>query len=187
MTYAYSLPTQLCVNGKMYNIRTDFRAVLDILIAMSDPELEAWEKQEVMIQILYIDADSITASDYAEACKQATEFIDCGNTEKQEKSSVRILDWEQDASIIIPAVNKVAGKEVRAVEHLHWWTFLGYFMEIEEGLLSQVLAIRQKKAKHKKLEKWEKEFEKNNPDLINIKKVISKEQQEEINNLEKWL
>ena len=60
-------------------------------------------------------------------------------------------------------------------------------MEIQDGLASQVWAIRQKRAKGKKLEKWEKEFERNNPELVKLKRVYSEEQQKEINNIEKWL
>ena len=60
-------------------------------------------------------------------------------------------------------------------------------MEIEDGLFSQVLSIRQKKAKHKKLEKWEREFERENSDLVKLPTVQSEEQKKEIENLEKWL
>ena len=60
-------------------------------------------------------------------------------------------------------------------------------MEIEDGLFSQVLSIRQKKAKHKKLEKWEKEFERNNPELVKLRELKSEEQKREIASLEKWL
>lgn len=185
MMDAYSLPTSLRVCGTDYAIRSDFRAVIDILIACADPDLTPWEQQEVMIEILYVD--EIPARDYAEACRAAVEFIDCGAADDSKKRSYRVLDWEQDAGIIIPAVNKVASREVRALEYLHWWTFLGFFMEIEGGLFSQVLAIRQKKAKHKKLEKWEQEFLRENEKIVTIKKRMSEEQVKEIESIEKWL
>ena len=60
-------------------------------------------------------------------------------------------------------------------------------MEIGDCLFSQVVNIRQKKAKHKKLEKWEKEFLNANKDLITLQKKISVEQKKEMDNLEKWL
>ena len=60
-------------------------------------------------------------------------------------------------------------------------------MEIGDGTFSQVLAIRQKKARGKKLEKYEQEFARNHPELVELKKRISEEQQEEMDNLEKWL
>lgn len=37
---AYELPTSLNINGVAYTIRTDFRAIIDILIAMNDPDLD---------------------------------------------------------------------------------------------------------------------------------------------------
>ena len=60
-------------------------------------------------------------------------------------------------------------------------------MEIGDCLFSQIVNIRQKKAKHKKLEKWEKEFLNANKDLITLQKKISVEQKKEMDNLEKWL
>ncbi len=183
---AYSLPTSLEVSGRAYPIRSDFRAVLDILIAMSDPDAEDWEKQEIMFRILYPGWKEIPAGDFAEACRKAVEFIDY-RTADAKKPSPRVLDWEQDAALIIPAVNKVAGKEVRAMEYLHWWTFLGYFMEIGDGLFSQVLGIRQKKARGKKLEKWEKEFERSNADMIRLRPLRSAEEQRVLDGIEKWL
>ena len=65
-----------------------------------------------------------------------------------------MMDWEQDSAVIIPAVNKVLGKEIRSMPYCHWWTFLGAYMEIGDGVYQQILQIRQKKLKGKKLEKW---------------------------------
>lgn len=171
---AYELPKTVEVAGVEYCIRSDFREILDILIALSDPDASSWEKQDIMFRIFYPDYETIPASSFEEACEKAVEFIDYTVPDNHKKP--RTMDWKQDGAIIIPAVNKVAGKEVRALEYLHWWTFLGYFMEIEEGTFSQVLSIRQKKARGKKLEKWEKEFERENAKLV---KLESKESAEE--------
>ena len=48
----YTLPTSLSIGGVEYFMRTDFRAVLDILIAMNDPEIEEEIKPIIMLQIL---------------------------------------------------------------------------------------------------------------------------------------
>lgn len=61
--------------------------------------------------------------------------------------------------------------------YIHWWTFLGYFNEIGEGLFSTVINIRQKKNKGKKFEKYEQDFYQNNKDLIDLKKKYAKEEQ----------
>lgn len=182
---AYQLPTSLNINGVMYPIRTDFRDILNILIPMSDSDMEEWEKQEVMYRIMYPDWQDIPVGAFGVACEKAVEFIDY--TVPDNRPKPRTMDWEQDAAIIIPAVNKVAGKEVRAAEYIHWWTFLGYFMEIEDGMFSQVLSIRQKKARKKKLEKWEKEFERNNAALVRLAEKESLEQRRKKESIMKWL
>jgi hypothetical protein len=94
------------------------------------------------------------------------------------KSNTKILDWKQDEQMIFGSINKVAGKEVRSEKFMHWWTFLGYFSEIDEGLLSTVINIRKKKAKGKKLEKYEQEFVRENQELINIKKELTEEEEQ---------
>lgn len=181
---AYDLPVALEVAGKEYGIRSDFRAVLDILIAMTDPDLSDYEKEEVMIEILY--EDDIPASGYEEACEKAVKFIDA-NISPDSKPRHRLMDWEQDAPLIIPAVNKVAGQEIRALKYLHWWTFLGFFMEIGESQFSQIVSIRQKKAKRVKLEKWEREFERENHSLIHLKVKETEDARAARESMEKWL
>lgn len=89
------------------------------------------------------------------------------------------MDWDQDAQIIIPSINKVLGFEVRSVEYMHWWTFFGAYMEIGEGVFSSVLSIRSKKAKNKKLEKWEQEYYQENKWMIDLKKKYTQEELEE--------
>lgn len=192
---AWKLPTSLCVGGTDYKIRTDFRVVLDILEAMNDPDLFlpdasdeeiALVRSDTMVQILYEDYQTIPPEDFEEACEKALDFIDMGMKDDGKKKP-HIMDWQQDAQIIIPAINRVQGCEIRALPYLHWWTFLGAYMEIGDCLFSQVVNIRQRKAKHKKLEKWEKEFLNANKDLITLQKKISVEQKKEMDNLEKWL
>ena len=170
------LPTSLTVAGKEYDIRTDFRDVLNVLTAYGDPELNDQEKVYVCLYILYTDFETIPQDDYEAAYKEAVKFIDCGAS-SNDKPSVRTMDWEQDEPILFPAINKVAGREVRAMEYLHWWTFMGYLMEINEGIFSQVLSIRHKKAKGKKLEKWERDFWQANKDICVLRQKLSEEEQ----------
>ncbi|MEE1031601.1 MAG: Gp15 family bacteriophage protein [Ruminococcus sp.] len=182
----YELPTSLSIGGVDFSIRTDFRAILDILIACNDPELDDYEKTEVMLDILYEEAGSIPPELLEEACAKACEFIDCGNKEDSTKN-IKLIDWEQDAGMIMPAVNSVAHMEIRALEYLHWWSFMGFFMGIGESLLSNVISIREKKAKHKKLEPYEKDFYKENKSIIDFKTHISDEEQKIKDSLNKWL
>ena len=90
--------------------------------------------------------------DLQAAFDAAVAFIDHGSV-NDGRPSPRTMDWTQDANLIFPAVNKVAGLEVRGVEYMHWWTFMGYFMEIKDTTYAAILGLRGKKAKGKKLEK----------------------------------
>lgn len=170
------LPSSLTVAGIDYRIRTDFRDILKVVVAFSDPELENAEKVYVCLYIIYEEFESIPQSDYEEAYKAAIKFIDCGVEAGSDKSP-RTMDWEQDERIMFPAINRVAGFEVRSAEYLHWWTFMGYFMEIHEGVFSQVLSLRHKKAKGKKLEKWEQEFWRSNKDICVLRTKLTPEEQ----------
>lgn len=165
---AYELPTSLNIGGVDFNIRTDYRAILDILIAMNDNELEDYEKTIVMLKILFPDYEEIPEYCMQEAVEKAAEFIDCGQRDDG-KNNPKLVDWEQDAGLIIPAVNKVSHTEVRSIPYMHWWTFFAYFMEIGESLFSNVVTYRNNRAKHKKIEPWEKEFYRDNKKLIDFK------------------
>lgn len=182
----WSLPKALNIGGKGYPIRYQFGAVLDVLTAYGDPELEDDEKVEVLLTIMYPDFPEIPQEYVTEAFQKACEFIDCGQKDEG-KPKPRLMDWNKDADIIIPAINKVAGMEVRANPELHWWTFWGFFMSIGESLFSSVLHIRRKKANRKKLEKWEEEFYRENKDLIDMRTPETEEIKAEKENILKWL
>lgn len=163
-----SLPTSLEVGGKEYEIRSDYRNVLRIFEAMEDEELEDKEKFYVMLRRLYVDFDHIPQDCYREAYEQATRFIE-SHDRGEDKKNPQLINWEKDEHMIFPAINAVAGTEVRSVEYMHWWTFLGYFENIDnESLWSFVLSIRQKRAKGKKLEKHEREFFNRNRGLCTV-------------------
>jgi hypothetical protein len=167
---AYELPTSINVMGVDYAIRSDFRAILDVLIALNDKDLDDNEKAAVLLQIVFVDWEKIPRNHLQDAINKAVKFIDC-NCKSTGKPQPKMVDWEQDANLIIPAINKVAHTEIRAVEYLHWWTFFSYYMEIGEGLFSNVIHIRQKKTKGEKLEKWEQRFYKENKSLIDFEKT----------------
>ncbi len=171
------LPKSLNVNGIEYDIRTDFRDVLNILLAFDDPNLSPQEKTYVCLYIMYMDFEKIPPQDYKEAAEKAMEFIDHG-TGNNKRQSPRVMDWEQDECILFPAINRVAGFETREKEYIHWWTFVGYYLEIREGLFSNVVAIRAKKKKGKKLEKWEQEFYNANVNICKLREKLSDEEKE---------
>ena len=172
---AYDLPTSICVAGTDYEIRSDFRAILDVMQALNDNDLESELKPLIMLGIMF--KDPVPAEHAQEALDKAVDFIEAGY-KSDGRSRPKLMDWEQDANLIIPAVNKVAGQEIRALPYLHWWTFLGYYMEIQESFFSTVVGIRLKKSKGQKLDKQEKEFYQDNKAVIDLKKKANRSKEE---------
>lgn len=181
-----ALPKKLNINGIDRAIRCDYRVALLIFEAFNDPELSDEEKALTMLECLYEDYDSIPPEDIQEAAEKAIWYLDGGgipDDNSKHQQAKKIMDWEQDEKLIFSAVNKVAGFETRAVEYMHWWTFLGYFNEIGEGLFTTVINIRQKRNNRKKLEKYEEKFYRENRSLIDLKKRYTAEEQAELERL----
>lgn len=181
----FALPEALAFGGREWAIRADYREVLNILAAFEDTELTEAEKVYICLHNLYADFREMPVGEYAAAFKAAVAFIDHGAS--GEKGGPRTVDWEQDAPILFPAVNRVAGYEVRSAAFLHWWTFLGFFMEIRDSVYATVLALRQKKARGEKLEKWEQEFWRRNAGICKLRPKLSDAEQAEKERLERML
>ena len=161
----YSLPTSLHVGDTDIPIRTSYQAALDILIAISDPEWSPREKAKIVFRILY--KKPIPGHLQEEALRQAYWYLDGGQIPKGSKKSPRLIDWEQDFPLVVAPVNRVLGSDIRSNPDLHWWTFLSAYMEIGgDCLFSQVVNIRQKKARAERLEPYEKKWAARNAELI---------------------
>lgn len=180
------LPETLSINGREIPINADFRRALIVMAAFQDPELSDEEKGYIMLDSI-IGIKNLNKEDYKAAAKECVWFLDGGHVYTETRKKAKLMDWEQDEQMIFSAVNNVAHVETRAQPFIHWWTFLGYFNEIREGLFSQVLLIRQKKAKGKKLDKAEQEFYNANQELVDLQRKYSKEEQDEIDYWNKML
>ena len=175
----YGLPKSLMVNGKEQPIRWEYTAVLDAISALNNRELEDNEKAYAFLYILYENFDEFKREDYAPAFEAGIDFVNNG-ADTDKKNQIKMVDFEQDYRIMIPAINRVAGKEIRNEEDIHWWTFLGWFMEIGECTYSTVLTIRSKQSKGKKLEKYEQEFLEENKNLVVIKQRLTEEEKRQM-------
>ena len=174
-----TLPKTVEIDGKPYDIRYDFRVIIEILIMLNDPDLSNTDKAEALLTMFYLDPEEIT--DVRSAVDAAYRFID-GNSDRKSQKGPRLTDWEQDFDYIVSPINRVLGYECRSVEYdgenntggLHWWTFMAAYMEIGgDCLFSQIVSIRDKQARGKKLEKYEREWFRRNADLVKIKTKYS--------------
>jgi len=190
----YSLQTSVQIGQASFEIRNkgDFRMVLDCFSALNDEELNVPERIYAALIIFYKDFNDLSdivkvdEETLPELQKAMMRFFNGGqDTQENKTSNFKLFDWDKDSNLICAAINNVAKQEVRALDYLHWWTFLGYYMSVSDSLLTTVISIRYKMAHHEKLEKHERKFKAENPEYFNIdlRSVEQKEADEYIKKL----
>lgn len=192
MVSAWDFPQSVIANGREYAIRTDYRDVINLMVALNDPELKGNTEEEtkyiqarLMLEIMVIDHENINEDDAESILNGLSEFIDMGVESGKDK--IRVMDWEQDAGLIVSAINNVLKREIRAERYMHWWTFLSAYFEIGESTFSHILNIRTKRAKGKKLEKWEKDYIEENKNVVLLRNKLTEEEQAEREKFKKEL
>lgn len=185
----YTLPTTVKIRDNDFKIRNkgDFRMVLDCFNALQDANLTQQERVISSLIIFYDDVHSYEDlcvlfkddEDLKLAIEKMYDFFNCNQKEVGAKQNYKLIDWDNDSQIICSAINNVANIEIRSLEYLHWWTFMGYYISIGESVLSTVVGIRHKIATGKKLEKYEKDFKKDNPNYFNFDYRTSEQREED--------
>lgn len=166
---AWQLPTRTQLGDQHYDLRTDYRELLQIIDCLEDPDLPEIVRWLVALELFY--EQTVTAAHRQAAMEYLAWFLRGGAPE--DAPGPKLLDWQQDADAIVAGVNRVAGQEVRSLAYLHWWSFLSFFHGIGEGQLSTLVTIRDKLARGKKLESWEKDFYRENKQKVDLKRRCS--------------
>ena len=183
MLSGYQLPVRAEFGGCRYDLNADFRDVLEIMQYLQDPALPEFIRWQVALHLFY--GESLPDAYFQEGADFFARFVSCG--QEDTANGPKLLDWEKDAQLIIADVNKVAGREIRELPEVHWWTFLSWFHGIGEGQLSTVIGIREKLRQGKALESWEKDYYRKNKSRIDLPKTFSTEELAEKNRLNKML
>lgn len=171
------MPTSLVVGEVAFEIRTDYRTILGIYHYLNSPDYTDDERWAIALRTFYKGIENMPEDCFVEAAEKMLDFLRCGATPSEDDDrKPQLMDWEQDADMIIPAVNKVAGEDVRGLPYLHWWTFFSYYQEITEGTFATVIGIRNKMANGKKLESYERDFANENRSLVFLRKHKTEEE-----------
>lgn len=165
----WGLPESAEIQGVTYPMRTDYRCILDILTDLSDPETDGQDRALAVLVGLYQDFDNMPQEHYEDAVNAGIRFINCDSGDAPHKAP-RLVDWELDYPLIISPINRVMGKEVRAVEYMHWYTFLAAYQEIGDCTFAQVVRIRDHLARGKALDKSDREWYRKNRHLVDFKR-----------------
>lgn len=166
---SWELPESIEIQGVTYPIRTDYRCILDILTDLSDPEADGQDRALAVLIGLYPDFEDMPPEHYEDALNDGVRFINCNSNDAPPKAA-RLVDWEQDYSLIIAPINHVIGGEVRSLKYMHWWTFLAAYQEIGDCTFAQVVRIRDHLARGKKLDRSDQEWYRKNRHLVDFKR-----------------
>lgn len=158
-------PESLTVGGAEYPIHSDFRTCLLIMQAFEDEELFDFEKQQIMLDLLYEEIPE----DTEEACRQAVWFLNCGGKIDAKKSDVqRVYSFEQDAKFIYSAMWQSYQIDLGEA-NLHWWKFCFLFMDLKEDcLFHRMIGLRDRYNKGK-LSKEELEYYNQNLEILELR------------------
>lgn len=144
-----TLPREINIRGARYKINSDFRTAISILQLYEDPDLTDRDKQYVALGLLF--AVKIPVPLQPAAAQGMMWFLSGGDIRSPAKSDGgRQFSWVQDLTFILSAADKVLGQPSREQKHLHWWTFLSAFNEIDSNcVFAQILNQRRLKVKGK--------------------------------------
>ena len=176
----WDLPIAVEINGKNHPIRNkcDYRVVLDVICALDDNELTDEEKVKCALFIFYEDISAI--DDFDTAIKEMFRIINGGEEqEENQEQKPQLMGWEHDFPQLAPPISRVLGYDVRTPDkYTHWYSFLGGYMEIGECTFSTIVSIRSKRAKGKKLDKWEEEYIREHRKMVELPRKLTAEEQE---------
>ena len=165
MLNLWDLPRNKVIGGKNYKLNCDFRDILEIFSYFENPDLPNFVKWRVALRLFY--GAELPEKHREEGMTYFTDFLSMGQKGSAAKG---LLSWNHDAPVIIGEVNRVAGREIREMPFLHWWTFLSWFHAVGEGQLSFLVSLRSKLRKGQKLEEWEKTYYRENRQQVEIPK-----------------
>lgn len=170
MLNLWNLPKSAEFGGESYGLNCDFRDILEIFSYLNDPDLPDFIKWRIALRLFY--GREIPPQYRQAAMAYFTEFISMG-APGADRPAPKLLCWKHDAPVIIGEVNRVAGREIREMPFVHWWTFLSWFYAVGEGQLSFLVSLRDKLRKGQKLESWEETYYWENRAQVDIPSVYS--------------
>lgn len=119
-------PDQVEVNGRMYEIRTDFRTSVLFEIMMQDDTLDNRAKVRKGLDLYY----PVIPDDLNGAVDTVLWFYRCGREETmvQKRMASRrgknqVYSFEHDAGLIYAAFLMAYNIDLQDIRYMHWWRF----------------------------------------------------------------
>jgi hypothetical protein len=133
------LPTAVEIDGVECPINTDFRSCLRVIMAFEDDELTGYEKQMVMLDVLYPEIPNNVQM----AIEQGIKFLNGGkDNEPADEDPTRLYSFAKDSNFIFSAFKQTHNVNLQT-DNMHWWEFLSLFMDLgSETVFCNLLGLR---------------------------------------------
>lgn len=181
------LPTQVLIDGQLYDLNTDFKTAIRIIQDFEDEELTVYEKNYLMIRRLYL----VVPENTDEAVRLALRFLDGGETPAgdDENAPLLLYSFSKDANLIYAAFRQTHGIDLQSAK-MHWWQFLALFMDLGAettftGLVSLRKRVKEGKATTDELKiatELGDAFEVNEPDMRSWEQIKEDERKQALSN-----
>jgi len=160
------LPNAVEIDGIEYEINSDFRSCLRIILAFEDNELAAIEKQMVLIDNLYKNKPD----NLDQAIRQGIKFLNGGRDELEAGNDMRLYSFDKDAPFIMAAFKQTHGIDLDTA-NMHWWKFMTLFMDMgSETTFSNLVSLR-KRVKTGKASKEERAMAREIADIFDLPEI----------------
>jgi hypothetical protein len=146
-------PTKIRIDDTDYEINTDYRNCLKIILAFEDDELTIEEQYFIMLNLLYKEMPE----NIELAIEKAILFLNCGKG-YEVSDSKRTYSFNKDSKYIYSAMNQTHNIDLESIEYLHWWKFVFLFMDVDKDCtFSYITSLRYKK-NNGKLDNYDKKI-----------------------------
>lgn len=177
------LPNSVEIHGRKYQIDSDFRAMIQFELLMSNEELNNEDKIIQSLELFYYECPT----DISEAIEQLLLFYKCGKDVKitnQSSSPIKsepIYSFEHDADYILSAFLSQYAINLQEIDYLHWWQFRALFKSLhEEHEFVKIMRYRATDVAKIK-DKEQKDYYQKMKDIYKL--PVSKAEQQQIDNL----
>ena len=185
------------INGRRYNINTDFRVAIECNRIAEDNTIGDFERVLGIICTLYGDRALEHTEDYEKLLEIAIKYLSCGEQLESESNSKPDMDYIEDEKYIKSSFKYDYNYNPYDMKYLHWWEFFNDLNNLSNSefgdccILSRIRNLRnydtskikdvkekdkiEKAKKHVALKKYSKE------------KNLTKEQEESMEELNRLL
>jgi hypothetical protein len=126
------------IDGKEYELNTDYEAALYTILAFEDNDLAQGEKVDLMLDNLFFEMPE----NLQEAAEKAQWFLNGGKESIDTDTERRLFSFSQDSSFIYSAFNQTHRIDLQE-ENIHWWKFLSLFMDLgQDTTYCQLVGLR---------------------------------------------